>query len=134
MRRTLAVMLVVALMVPGCAAARATTSSPPVVSPTADPVIGTFVRSLPAGSKVRVEVAHGRTLRGTLLQATDAALTVQRNTRIPEPPVTVPMRDVQRVTIDAPASSSRGMALGAAVGAGTAVGLLWLIAAIVFND
>jgi hypothetical protein len=134
MRRTLAAMLVVALMVPGCAAARATTSSRPGVPPVSDPVIGTFVRSLPAGSKVRVEVAHGRTLRGTLLQATDAALTVQRNTRIPEPPVTVSMRDVQRVTIDAPASSSRGMALGAVVGAGTAIGLLWLIAAIVWND
>jgi hypothetical protein len=134
MQRTLAVMLVVALMVPGCAAARSTTSAQSGAPPVADPVIGTFVRSLPAGSKVRVEIAHGRTLRGTLLQATDASLMVQRNTRIPEPPVTVPMRDVQRVTIDAPASNSRGMALGAVVGAGTAIGLLWLIAAIVFND
>jgi hypothetical protein len=134
MQRTLAVMLTVALTIPGCAAARATTSSSPVVSTAPDPVIGNFVQSLPPGSRVRIEVAGGRTLRGTLLQATDTAVTVQRHTRVPERPVAVPMRDVQRVTIDAPASSSRGVALGAAVGAGAALGVLWLIAALVFND
>jgi hypothetical protein len=134
MQRTLAVMLAVALTIPGCAAARATTSSQPVVSPAPDPVIGNFVRSLPPGSRVRIEVAGGRTLRGTLLQASDDSVTVQRHTRVPEVPVAVPMRDVQRVTIDAPASSSRGVALGAAVGAGAALGVLWLIAALVFND
>jgi hypothetical protein len=133
MQRTLAVMLVIALTVPGCAAARATTSSPPVIVPVSDPVIGTFVRSLPPGSRVRIEIAGGPTLRGTLLQATEDAVTVQRHTRIPEAPVAVPMRDVQRVTIEAP-SSSRGMAIGAAIGAGAAIGVLWLIAVLAFND
>jgi hypothetical protein len=134
MQRTLAMMLTVVLTVPGCAAARATTSSQPVVSAASEPVIGDFVRSLPAGSRVRVEVTGGRTLRGTLLQATDTTVTVQRHTRIPEPPVAVPIRDLQRVTIDTPSSGSRGVALGAAIGAGVALGVLWLIVSIAFGD
>jgi hypothetical protein len=69
-----------------------------------------------------------------LLQATEHAVTVQRHTRVPEPPVTVPMREVQRVTIDAPSSSGRAMAIGAAIGAGVSVGLLWLIAVLAIND
>jgi hypothetical protein len=134
MRRMLAFVLVVALTVPGCAATRATTSSPPVISPASDPVIGTFVRSLPPGSRVRIEMAGGRTMRGTLLQATEDSVTVQRHTRIPEAPVALSMRDVQRVTIDTPSSSARGMAIGAAIGAGAAIGVIWLIAAIAFSD
>jgi hypothetical protein len=134
MQRTLAILLVVALTLPGCAAARATTSTPAGVSPTTDPVIGNFVRSLPPGSRVRIEVAGGRTLRGTLLQATDDTVTVQRHTRIPEAPVAVAMRDVQRVTLDTPGSSGRGMAIGAAIGAGVAVGVLWLIAVLAYSD
>ena len=134
MQRPLAVMLAVALTLPGCASARATTASPPGLSAVPDPVIGEFVRSLPPGSRVRIDVAGGRTLRGTLLQATDNSVTVQRHTRVPEAPLAVPMRDVQRVTIDAPASSNRGVAVGAAIGAGAALGVLWLIAALAFND
>jgi hypothetical protein len=134
MQRTLAVVLIVALTLPGCAASRATSSAIPVVTPSPDPAIGTFARSLPLGSKVRVELAGRRTLRGTLLQATDDAITVQRQTRVPETPVSVPMRDVQRVTIDAPASSGRAIAISAAVAAGTVIGVLWLIAAVAFSD
>jgi hypothetical protein len=134
MHRTLALVLVVALTVPACAAARATTSSPLVVPPASDPVISTFVRSLPPGSRVRIEVASGRTLRGTLLQATENTVTVQRHTRVPEAPVAIPIRDVQRVTIDLAASNSRGMAIGAAIGAGAAIGVLWLIAVFGIDD
>jgi hypothetical protein len=97
-------------------------------------VIGTFVRSLPPGSRVRIEMAGGSSLRGTLLQATEDSVTVQRHTRIPEAPVAVAMRDVQRVTIDTPSSGARGMAIGAAIGAGAAIGVIWLIAAIAFSD
>jgi hypothetical protein len=134
MHRALALVLIVMLTVPGCAAARATTSSLPVVAPPSDPVIGRYVRSLPPGSRVKVETAGRGTVRGTLLQATEDSVTVQRYTRIPEAPVAIPMRDVRRVTIDTPSSSGRGMAMAAAIGAGAAIGVVWLIAALAFND
>jgi hypothetical protein len=38
-----------------------------------------------------------------------------------------------RVTADQPSSSGKLMATGAAIGAGAAVGVLWLIAVIVFG-
>lgn len=134
MQRTLALVLIVALAVPGCAASRATSSSLPVAAPPAAPAIGEFVRSLPLGSNVRVEIAGRRSLRGTLLHATEDAVTIQRHTRVPEAPVVVAMRDVQRVTIDAPASSGRAIAISAAVAAGTVIGVLWLIAALAYSD
>jgi hypothetical protein len=44
------------------------------------------------------------------------------------------MRDVLRVTIDTPSTSGRTIAIGAAIGAGAAIGVLWLIAAIALSD
>jgi hypothetical protein len=134
MQRVLALGLVAALTLPGCAVARATTSSRAGIAPAADPAIGNFVRTLAPGARVRIETAGGRSLRGTLLQATDTTVTIQRHTRVPEPPVEVSMQDIQRVTIDVPASSNRGMAIGAAIGAATAIAVLWLIATVAIDD
>jgi hypothetical protein len=54
---------------------------------------------------------------------------------VPEAPVRVPIADIARVTIDTPnGGGARAMAIGAAIGAGTAVGMLWLIAIFALND
>ncbi len=134
MKRVLALVLAISLASTACATSRAASTAVPVTVPATDPAIGEFVRSLPPGSRVKLDVAGRRTLRGTLLKATEDAVTVQQHTRIPEAPVAVPMRDVLRVTIDTPSANGRTMAVGAAIGAGAAIGVLWLIAAIAFSD
>ena len=136
MRQVIALIVMAAVVTSGCAASRAAVTTTPVSARAhADPAIVAFVKSLPAGSRVRVETSGGRSIRGTLLQATDAEVAITRHTRIPEPPVHVGMSEVTRVTVDAPSGGgARAIAIGAAVGAGAAVGLLWLIAILAFND
>jgi hypothetical protein len=134
MRRLLALTLAMSLASSACATSRAATSAAPVTAPSTNPAIGEFLRSLPPGSRVRIDTLGRQTLRGTLLKATEDTVTLQQHTRIPEPPVALAMRDVLRVTIDTPSASGRTMAIGAAIGAGAAIGVLWLIAAIAFSD
>ena len=135
MKHGIALIVIVAMIVSGCAAARGAVTTRPLAAAHADPAIGAFVRSLPPGSRVRVETSTGRSIRGTLLQATDDVVAIERHTRIPEPPVRVGMNEVTRVTVDAPSGGgARAMVIGAAIGAGAAVGLLWLIAIFAIND
>ena len=136
MKQAIALIVIAAIVTSGCAASRAAVTTQPLGgSAHADPAIAAFVRSLPAGSRVRVETSGGHSLRGTLLQVTDAEVAIARHTRIPEPPVHVPLNQVARVTVDTPSGGgARAMAIGAAVGAGAAVGLVWLIALIAIND
>jgi len=75
------------------------------------------VQRLPAGSTVRVERTDGTSVRGTLMKATGGVVVVQKNTRIPEPPVEVPMAQVARVTLN-----GNGMGTGKAIGIGIASG------------
>ena len=134
MKQGIAFIVIVAMIVSGCAAARGAVTTRPLAAH-ADPAIAAFVRSLPPGSRVRVETSTRRSIRGTLLQATDDVVAIERHTRIPEPPVRVGMNEVTRVTVDAPSGGgARAMVIGAAIGAGAAVGLLWLIAIVAIND
>jgi hypothetical protein len=137
MTRMLSLILCVALTVPGCASARgasnATMSRPPQTP--ADPAaMAAYVRKLPVGSRVRVDTAAGRTVHGTLIDATDERIVVQRNTRIPVPPDAIPVHDLSRVTPEAPSSNGKLMVVGAAIGAGAAIGVIWLIALFAFSD
>lgn len=139
MKRILALVLCVALGAPGCASARV--SRTPVVplqtaaSPGDPAVMAEYVQKLPAGSRLRVDTTAGRTLRGTLIKANEDELVVQRNTRVPVPPESLAMKDVARVVVESGSSNGKLMAVGAAIGAGAAVGILWLITIIAFaND
>jgi hypothetical protein len=134
-RRTLAAFLCAALMTSGCASAsgaRAAQASAPTVPPAIEPgVLADYVQRLPAGSRVRVERTNGASLRGILLKATAASIVVQKNTRVPEPAVEVPLSDVTRVTLD-PSSSSLGKHIAIGVGTGVAAtfGVLLILAAL----
>jgi len=56
---------------------------------------------------------------------------VQLNTRLPEPPVDVPLDQIARVTLDNPSGGiGRTIAIGAAVGAAATFGVLLLLAAL----
>lgn len=139
MKQTIAVIVCAALAGSGCA----TTGVPQSVSPspTGDKladraVLAEYVQKLPAGSLIKIERTHRRTLRGTLMKATDEALFVQPRTRIAEPAVEIPMDDVISVTLE---TSSNGTSIGKAIAAGavTAGGVvlaIFLISIALWSD
>ena len=92
-----------------------------------------YAQRIPAGTKVRVERTAGGTLRGTLIRASAEAVTVQRNTRVPEAPVEIPIATVTRLTLDQGSSVGKNVAIGVASGVGATFGVLLLLAAI-FSD
>ncbi|HYT67714.1 MAG TPA: hypothetical protein VEL51_14890 [Vicinamibacterales bacterium] len=130
LRKALAVVLSGALISTGCAsAARGAMQSPAVVDPA---MMAEYVQRIPAGSRVRVERTNGESMRGTLMKATPQAITVQRNTRIPEPPLEIPLGSVARVTLDSAgggASTAKAIGIGVASGVGTFFVILAILAA-----
>jgi hypothetical protein len=130
MRKTVAMMLCAAMITTGCASATgtrmATAPQPSVVDTSA---MTDYVQRLTAGSKVRVERTDGSVLHGTLMKATADAIVVQKNTRVPESPVEVPLRQLARVTVETGgASTGKAVAIGIASG----VGAFFAILAIAF--
>ena len=137
MKRMLAIVLCVSLSTSACASAggaRYSTQSAPAASAASivDPaVMAEFVQRIPAGSRVRVERVNGNTLRGTILKSSPQALVLQRNTRVPEPPVEVPYASIARVTLDdgRGSTAAKSVAIGVASGVATFLGILAIIAA-----
>jgi hypothetical protein len=132
-RKTVAAFVCTALMTTGCASA----SGPRVAQTPAAPsvqdrtVLAEYVQRLPAGSRVRVEQTNGSSLRGTLMKATPDTIVVQKNTRVPEPPVEVALSQVTRVTLDSSSSSlGKHIAIGVGTGVAATFGVLLILAAL----
>jgi hypothetical protein len=135
MKRVVALLVCSALATPGCATTGV--AAPRAADPQAADrtVLAEYVQRLPPGAAVRVERTKGRTLRGTLMKATAQSLIIQPRTRVPEPPVEVPLTDVLSVTPESQNGSNLGKAIGvgAAAGAGAALAVFLIILA-VFSD
>jgi hypothetical protein len=95
-------------------------------------VLADYVQTLAPGSPVRIGRTNGQTTRGTLMKATDRSLIIQPRTRVPEPPLEIPLADIVSVTPEAPGRTNVGKIIGiaAAAGAGAALGILLILAAI----
>lgn len=137
MTRFIALLLCVGLAAPGCAmnhTARVQTAPAPVVSDRA--VLADFAGQLRIGSHVRATVTGNRTIRGTLLKRTDRAIVIQPRGRVAEPLVEVRFNELLALEQETPSSGSTGraIAIGAGVGAGAAIGTLFLIAALLWGD
>ena len=137
-KRTLAVVLCATLATSGCATAR---MAPPATPGTTGDrladraVLAEYVQRLAPGSAVKVERSHRRTLRATLMKATNTHIVVQPRTRIPEPAIEIPLDEVLSVTLDVHNGSSVGKAIGAGVAAGAGVVLgLFLISLALWSD
>jgi hypothetical protein len=134
-KQVMAGILVAALMTGGCASA----SGPRVAQ---DPqaaaidrgVMADYAQRLPAGSKVRVERTTGGTLRGTLIKSGTDSLTVQRNTRVPEPPVEIPLGTVTRLTLEQGSSTGKNVAIGIASGVAGFFGVMAILFAVLGAD
>jgi hypothetical protein len=75
--------------------------------------------AIPLGSKIKIQTHDSRRINGTLMRADGAAVMVKRNTRRPEPAVTVPFDDIAKLERD---HGGRGMNIGKAIAVGAATG------------
>jgi hypothetical protein len=131
----IAVLVAVTLLTQGCAATMRDTRAGDRPR-TADPaVLADYVQRLPPGTGVRIERTTGRTLRGTLMKATHDAIVVQLRTRLPEPPVEIPLAEVFSVTPDSGNGGTIGKAIAAGVAAGAGAALVTFFVLIaIFSD
>jgi hypothetical protein len=141
MKRAIALVLTVVLMAPACATSQApriqASPTPSTqLTPTDRQIMAEFARGLPAGSRVRATMAGSRTVRGTLMKATDTAIVVQPRARVPEPMIEMPFDQLVSLELEQTTSGSTGRTVGiaVAVGAGAALGVLLILAAIFAGD
>jgi len=132
MRRFLAVALSIALVAPGCATMRSSPSAQVSgvlqTSPTGRQVVVDYARSLSAGTRVRLTTIDRVSVRGTLLKSTDTALYVQPRGRVAEPIVEITLDRVVSIERDKEGNNvGRAVAVGAAAGAGAALGVFYLL-------
>ena len=133
-QRLTAFLLCLAIASAGCASARP--GDPILTSPAGpsgvDPALmASYVRQLPVGSQVRVTLADGKVVHGTLMKGDADPLVVQRRTRIPETPLQIQISSVRAVELEKRSSGpGRAIAVGAAAGAGATLGVLLILAAI----
>lgn len=102
-----------------------TSASPAIAQGLADPAdeavaYRSMARTIPLGSRVKVQVKGGKTLAATLLTTTDEGVVVKRETRVPEPAVTIAYGDLARLQRDERRGS---LSLGKAIGIGLAAGV-----------
>ena len=134
MRRLFAVLTCASLLAPGCASSGTPRVQTPE-SPVDRGLLASYVRQLPIGSHVRVALTDGHSIKGTLMKAGDTSLVVQRHTRVPEPPDELPLANVASVELDTnTGSATRAIWVGVAAGAGSALAVFLILAAIFAGD
>ena len=121
---------------PGCATSaggRIPPAATPGLSAADRAVMSDYVQRLPAGSTVRIERAQGRRVRGTLMKATATTIIIQPKTRLPEPPIEIPMDEVLSVTPESGNGNggniAKAVGIGAAAGAGAALAAFFILIA-----
>jgi hypothetical protein len=66
-----------------------------------------------------VQVRGGRRMTATLMSVTDEGIVIQRDTRVPEPAMTVPFAEIARLQRD---EGGGGVSVAKAIGIGVAAG------------
>ena len=138
MKRFIAVTLCVGLALPGCISAgprRMDTGHTLMAKTQERAVLSDYARQLPIGSRVRVVAADNRKVRGTLVKRTDMSILIQPRTRVAEPVVEIPFDQLKSLEQEVPSSGTgKSVAIGMAAGAGAALGVLLILAAIWGGD
>jgi hypothetical protein len=137
MRRLIAVLLTVGLVLPGCATSlrpRAQTTAPGVRALPDHSALSDLAHKLPVGARVRAKVAGDGTIRGTLIRTTDTAIVIQPRARVAEPLLEIPFNRLEALEQETSSGGpGKAIAIGAAAGAGAALGTILLLFAI-FGD
>ena len=116
--RTTALVIMVTILSGGLSEALAAQSQAPVEAAAWRDV----AHAIPLGSRVKAQTVEGRRITGTLMQVTDGAVLVKRNTRLPEPAVAIAFADLSRLERDhGNGGINIAKAVAIAVGAGAGV-------------
>jgi hypothetical protein len=82
-------------------------------------------KAIPLGTTVKVQRVDGKRFNGTLMRVDESAITLKKNTRVPEPAVTIAFDQVAKVERVKPGGFSIGKAI--AIGAGAGAGAMLTI-------
>lgn len=88
-----------------------------------------YVRALRVGSKVKMALTDGTRLRAVLMAVGERDVTVRLRTRIPEAPRTIAFDQLVDVEVEKESGIGRAIAVGAAVGAASAISVFLMIIA-----
>ena len=132
LKQLLALVLCAVVATTGCASAsmgRGAMQTPSVVNPS---MMADYVQRIPAGSRVRLERSGGEVIHGTLMTASAQSVVIQRDTRIPEAPMEIPVGAIARLTLDnvrTGTSTAKAIGIGVASGVGAFFAILGILAA-----
>ena len=89
-----------------------------------------YAEKLPIGATIRVRTSDGRRHTAVLAVVDRDGITVERKSRVPEPARRISYDQIQQLELKTNgASMAKAAAVGSAIGAGTFLGLLMLLAA-----
>ncbi len=89
-----------------------------------------YAEKLPIGATVRVRTADGKRHTAVLAVVDRDGITLESKSRVPEPARRFPYEQIQQLELKTNGSNmAKAAAVGAAIGAGTFVGLMALLAA-----
>ena len=74
---------------------------------------------IPLGARIKLQARGGRRLTATLMSVSATAIVVQRDARVPEPPMTVAFTELVRLQRD----ERQGFTIAKAIGVGLAAGV-----------
>jgi hypothetical protein len=83
--------------------------------------------TIPLGSKVKVQTYEGKRINGTLMRVDGNHILVKRNTRRPEPAITIVFDNVSKLERDQNGNGNSNLAKAAVIGLATGAGVLFSI-------
>ena len=136
MKRLVAVALTLSISLTGCAMSTRATNIHTMDRAAEQRAISDYAGQLHLGTRVRATLDDNRVVKGTLVKKTPEAIIVQPHGRVAEPLLELRLTDLRAVEPEQSKNGGTGKALavGAAVGAGVSLGVLMLLAAVVWSD
>jgi hypothetical protein len=86
--------------------------------------------AIPLGTAIKVQRLDGSRVSGTLMRIDDTAVTVKRNTRMPEPPMSITYDQIANMERERSGGMGWGKAIGMGIGAGAGAILTILVIAL----
>jgi len=130
----LAALLSVSLATTACVSAAGPRFQVPAPPDRTTVILADFVKRLPVGARVRVDLAEGHRVKGTLMKADESGIVIRRHTRLPEPPLEIALNRIAAVELDTGSSIGRNVAIGAASAAGGVLAVFAILAIIFSGD